>query len=95
MIRLLILQEIMKKSKDVGMQNLWNVLCYILVCVLLGSTIGVHVAAEPETPMQLVQRLVQAIIRIKPTNNIPSPPLIRPQTPPLPRRRTLFSTFLR
>jgi phospholipid transport system substrate-binding protein len=29
----------------------------------------VYVAAEPETPMQLVQRLVQAISRMKPTNN--------------------------
>ena len=28
-----------------------------------------YVAAEPETPMQLVQRLVQAISRMKPTNN--------------------------
>ena len=51
------------------MGNRWSVLCYILACVLLGSTIGVHVAAESETPMQLVQRLVPAIIRIKPTNN--------------------------
>jgi phospholipid transport system substrate-binding protein len=58
----------MQKSKDIGMQNLWNVLCYILACVVLGTTIGVHVAAASETPMQLVQRLVQAIIRIKPTN---------------------------
>jgi phospholipid transport system substrate-binding protein len=51
------------------MRNRWNVLCYILVCVLLRSTVGVYVAAEPETPMQLVQRLVQAISRMKPTNN--------------------------
>ena len=51
------------------MGNRWSVLCYILACVLLGSTIGVHVAAESETPMQLVQRLVQAIIRTKPTNS--------------------------
>jgi phospholipid transport system substrate-binding protein len=29
----------------------------------------VYVAAEPEPPMQLVQRLVQAISRMKPTNN--------------------------
>jgi phospholipid transport system substrate-binding protein len=59
----------MKKSKGVGMQNLWSVLCYILTCVLIGITIGVHVAAESETPMQLVQRLVQAIARIKPANS--------------------------
>jgi phospholipid transport system substrate-binding protein len=51
------------------MRNRWSVLCYILSCVLLGSTVGVHIAAEPEPPMQLVQRLVQAIIRMKPTNN--------------------------
>jgi phospholipid transport system substrate-binding protein len=51
------------------MRNRWNVLCYILVCVLLRSTVGVYVAAEPEPPMQLVQRLVQAISRMKPTNN--------------------------
>ena len=51
------------------MQNLWNVLCYILACVLLGTIIGVHVAAESEAPMQLVQRLVQAIARMKSTNN--------------------------
>ena len=51
------------------MQNRWSVLCYVLSCVLLGSTVGVHIAAEPEPPMQLVQRLVQAIIRMKPTNN--------------------------
>ena len=51
------------------MGNRWSVLCYIIACVLLGSTIGVHVAAASETPMQLVQRLVPAIIRIKPTNN--------------------------
>jgi phospholipid transport system substrate-binding protein len=51
------------------MRNRWSVLCYILSCVLLGSTAGVHIAAEPEPPMQLVQRLVQAIIRMKPTNN--------------------------
>src|SRR4029453_17718798 len=53
------------------MRNRWNVLCYILVCVLLRSTVGVYVAAEPEPPMQLVQRLVQAISRMKPTNNRP------------------------
>jgi phospholipid transport system substrate-binding protein len=51
------------------MENRRSVLCYILACVLLGNTIGVHVAAESETPMQLVQRLVQAIIRIKPSKN--------------------------
>jgi phospholipid transport system substrate-binding protein len=51
------------------MRNRWNVPCYILACVLLGSTTGVYVVAESETPMQLVQRLVNAIIRIKPTNN--------------------------
>jgi phospholipid transport system substrate-binding protein len=51
------------------MPNRWSVLCYILSCMLLGSTVGVHIAAEPEPPMQLVQRLVQAIIRMKPTNN--------------------------
>jgi phospholipid transport system substrate-binding protein len=51
------------------MRNRWSVLCYILSCVVLGSTVGVHIAAEPEPPMQLVQRLVQAIIRMKPTNN--------------------------
>jgi phospholipid transport system substrate-binding protein len=37
--------------------------------MLLGSAIGMHVAAASETPMQLVQRLVKAIIHIKPTNN--------------------------
>ena len=51
------------------MRNRWSVLCYIFSCVLLGSTVGVYIAAEPEPPMQLVQRLVQAIIRMKPTNN--------------------------
>ena len=51
------------------MRNRWNVLCYILVCILLRSTVGVYVAADPEPPMQLVQRLVQAISRMKPTNN--------------------------
>ena len=51
------------------MPNRWGVLCYILSCMLLGSTVGVHIAAEPEPPMQLVQRLVQAIIRMKPTIN--------------------------
>ena len=51
------------------MRNRWNVLCYILVCVLLRSTVGVYVAAEPETPMQLVQRLVRAITSMKPSNN--------------------------
>ena len=51
------------------MRNRRSVLCYILSCVLLGSTVGVHSAAEPEPPIQLVQRLVQAITRMKPTNN--------------------------
>ena len=51
------------------MGNRWSVLCYILACVLLGSPIGVHVAAESESPMQLVQRLVPAITRIKPSKN--------------------------
>ena len=51
------------------MQNRWSVLCSILACVLLGSTVGVYVAAESESPMQLVQRLVQAIISIKPSKN--------------------------
>ena len=77
------------------MENRRSVLCYILACVLLGNTIGVHVAAESETPMQLVQRLVQAIIRSSQAKTVPSLLLIRPQTPPLPRRRTPFSTFLR
>jgi len=31
--------------------------------------LGAHVAAEPENPMQLVQRLVKAIIRMKPTSD--------------------------
>jgi len=51
------------------MRNRWSVLYYILAGMLLGSTIGAHIAAESEGPMQLVQRLVQAIIRMKPTNN--------------------------
>src|SRR5205823_8192457 len=63
------LTESIKKSKDVGMRNRWSVLCYILACVWLWSTIGVHVTAESEPPMQLVQRLVQAIIRVKPSKN--------------------------
>jgi len=51
------------------MRNRWSVLCSILACVLIGSTMGVHVSAESEAPMQLVQRIVQAIVRVKPTNN--------------------------
>ena len=51
------------------MRNRWSVLYCILAGVLLGMTIGVHVAAESESPMQLVQRLVKAIIRMRPTNN--------------------------
>ena len=51
------------------MQNRWSVLCSLLACVLLGSTVGVYVAAESESPMQLVQRLVKAIISIKPSKN--------------------------
>lgn len=51
------------------MRSRWTLLCSILVCVLLRSTVGVYVAADPEPPMQLVQRLVQAINRMKPTNN--------------------------
>src|SRR2546423_1819472 len=43
------------------MQNRWSVLCSLLACVLLGSTVGVYVAAESESPTQLVQRLVKAI----------------------------------
>ena len=51
------------------MQNRWSVLCSLLACVLLGSTVGVYIAAESESPMQLVQRLVKAIISIKPSKN--------------------------
>jgi phospholipid transport system substrate-binding protein len=51
------------------MRNRWNVFCYILICALLKSTVGGYVAADPEPPMQLVQRLVKAITRMKPTNN--------------------------
>jgi phospholipid transport system substrate-binding protein len=51
------------------MHNRWSILCCVLVCVLLGSTIGVHAAVEPESPTQLVQRLVKAINSIKPTND--------------------------
>jgi phospholipid transport system substrate-binding protein len=51
------------------MRNRWSVLSYILAGMLLGSTIGAYIAAESESPMQLVQRLIQAIIRMKPTNN--------------------------
>ena len=58
-----------KKSKDVGMRNRWRVLCCVLICVLLGSPSGAHAAAEPESPTQLVQRLVKAINSMKPTNN--------------------------
>ena len=51
------------------MGNRRRALCSLLACLLLGSTTGVHVAAESETPMQLVQRLVQAIIHTKPTHS--------------------------
>ena len=51
------------------MRNYWSVLCSILACVWLGSPIGLHVTAESEPPMQLVQRLVQAILRVKPSKN--------------------------
>ena len=77
------------------MRNRWSVLCYILACVLLGSTIGVHIAAESEAPMQLVQRLVQAIIRIKPTNNGTLSTADQAANAAMPRRRTPSSTFLR
>src|SRR5262249_28199980 len=53
------------------MRNRWSVLCSILACVLLGNPIGVQVTAESESPLQLVQHLVQAITRMKPTNNSP------------------------
>ena len=53
------------------MRNRWSALCSIFVCVLLGSTVGVYVAAESEPPMQLAQRLVRAIISIKPSKDGP------------------------
>lgn len=44
-------------------------LCCVLALGLLWSTGSVHAATEPESPMELVQRLTQAINSIKPTNN--------------------------
>ena len=76
------------------MGNRRRALCALLACVLLGSTTGVHVAAESETPMQLVQRLVQAIIRTTPTHSALSA-AEQAATPPWPRRRTLSWTSLR
>jgi len=49
--------------------NRCRVLCGVLTLVLLWSTGGVQAAAEPEGPTQLVQRLMKAINRIKPTDN--------------------------
>ena len=51
------------------MGSQWRVLCCVLTLVLLWGTRGVHAAAEPEGPTQLVQRLMRAINSIKPTNN--------------------------
>lgn len=51
------------------MMRRWRVLCCILALGLLWSTGSVRAATEPESPMQLVQRLTQAINRIKPMNN--------------------------
>src|SRR5215471_16279057 len=53
------------------MRNRWSALGYILICVLLGNIIGAYVAAESEPPMQLAQRLVRAIISIKPSKDGP------------------------
>jgi phospholipid transport system substrate-binding protein len=63
------LTERHKNHRDVGMRNHWSVPCYILAGVLLGSLMGVQVVAESESPMQLVQRLVKAIVRMKPSQN--------------------------
>jgi len=41
----------------------------MLALGLIWSTIGTHGVAEPETPTQLVQRLMKAMNSIKPTNN--------------------------
>ena len=51
------------------MRSRWRVLCCVLALGLLWSTGSVHAATEPESPMELVQRLTQAINSIKPTNN--------------------------
>ena len=51
------------------MRSRWRVLCSALALGLLWSTGSVHAATEPESPMELVQRLTQAINSIKPTNN--------------------------
>ena len=46
-----------------------RVLCSVLTLVLLWSTSDAYAATAPESPMQLVQRLMQAINSIKPTPN--------------------------
>ena len=51
------------------MGSQWRVLCCVATLVLLWSTRGAYAVAEPEGPTQLVQRLMQAINSIKPTDN--------------------------
>jgi phospholipid transport system substrate-binding protein len=51
------------------MRNRCKVLYCVLICVLIVSNRGARAAAEPESPTQLVQRLVKAINSIKPTSN--------------------------
>ena len=51
------------------MRNRCKVLYCVLICVLIVSSHGAHAAAAPESPTQLVQRLVKAINSIKPTSN--------------------------
>lgn len=50
------------------MRNRWKVLYCVLIGILIVSTSGAHAVAEPASPSQLVQRLVQAINSMKPTN---------------------------
>src|SRR5262245_36658717 len=57
---------------DMGSQ--WSVFCCVLALALLSSSIGVYAVAEPESPTQLVQRLVKAITSIKPTPHGRLPP---------------------
>ena len=51
------------------MGSQWRVLCCVVTLVLLWSTRGAYAVAEPEGPTQLVQRLMNAINSIKPTDN--------------------------
>ena len=57
----------MVKMCDMGSR--WRVFCWALALALLLSPIGAPAAAEPESPAQLVQRLMKAINSIKPTPN--------------------------